>query len=269
MNSKSININKEIVEDFKNWFAGYVQSFKSGDEDFRQNIVMKEKHTWRVCGEILSLGKKLGLNEGELRLAEVIALFHDIGRFEQYARYRTFVDLDSEDHAILGIKILKENDVLRPLDEATRNLIFRTISYHNRASLPRGETGTCLFFTKLLRDADKLDIWKVVTDYYRRKNSRQNVAIELGLPDTPGISGDVYEALMQRKIVDADHLRNLNDFKLLQIGWIYGINFEPTFHCIKERKYLDIIRDHLPPTEKIDNIFSIVQTYLYEQIGAL
>jgi len=230
---------------------------------------MKEKHTLRVCQEILNLGNKLGLNHGDLCLAEVIALFHDIGRFEQYARYKTFVDSDSEDHAALGIKILKENDVLAGFDEPTRNLILRSISYHNRASLPRVETEACLFFTKLLRDADKLDIWKVVTDYYRQKNRRQNVAIELGLPDTPEISNEVYESLMRRHIVNADYLKNLNDFKLLQIGWVYGINFAPTFHCIKERKYLDIIRNHLPKTDKIDNIFSIVQTYLDEQIGAL
>ena len=262
-------MNREMIEEYRDWFDTYVRSFRSEDQEFQQNIEMKEKHTLRVCDEILALGEELGLHTEDLRLAEVLALFHDIGRFEQYGRYRTFVDRDSEDHAALGVKILKEKEVLSELDEPTRNLILRSISYHNRATLPREETEECLFFTKLLRDADKLDIWKVVTDYYRQKNKRQNVAIELGLPDTPGISNEVYVVLMQRHIVDTDHLRNLNDFKLLQIGWVYGINFAPTFHCIKERKYLDMIREHLPQIEKIDNIFSIVQTYLDEQIGAL
>ncbi|MEA1926727.1 MAG: HD family phosphohydrolase, partial [Candidatus Auribacterota bacterium] len=151
--------------------------------------------------------------------------------------------------------------------EPTRDLILRSISYHNRAALPQEETEECLFFTKLLRDADKLDIWKVVTDYYRRKERRRNVAIELGLPDTPGVSGKVYESLMRKEIVDAGHLTNLNDFKLLQIGWIYSINFAPTFNRIEERKYLDIIRDYLPRTELVDNIFSVVESYLYERIG--
>jgi len=266
MKPKTFNVEKVIVKDFQSWFADYVRSFATDDEDFHQNIVMKEKHTWRVCEEILDLGEKLGLSAGDLRLAEVIALFHDVGRFEQYARYRTFNDRDSEDHAALGIKILKKNNLLDRLDGSTQNLILRSISYHNRADLPRKETAACLFFTRLLRDADKLDIWKVVTDYYCRKDKRQNIAIELGLPDTPGISNEVYEALMRRHIVDAEHLRNLNDFKLLQIGWVFGINFAPTFHCIKERKYLDIIREHLPQSEKIDTIFSGVQSYLNEQI---
>ena len=259
-------MNRELVKECRDWFDGYVRSFRSEDQDFQQNIDMKEKHTLRVCDEILSLGKELELNNGDLFLVEILALFHDVGRFEQYNRYRTFVDRDSEDHAALGVKILQEKKVLAGLDEPPRNLILRSISYHNRATLPREETEECLFFAKLLRDADKLDIWKVVTDYYHRKDRRRNVAIELGLPDTPGISQKVYESLMRKEIVDAGHLNNLNDFKLLQIGWLYSINFTPTFHCIKERKYLNIIRKYLPQTKTIDNIFSIVQLYLDEQI---
>ena len=255
-------MNREMVKEYRDWFDDYVRSFRSEDREFQQNIEMKEKHTLRVCDEILALSEELELYNGDLLLAEVLALFHDIGRFEQYARYRTFVDRDSEDHAALGVKILEENDVLVGVDDRSRNLSLRSISYHNRAALPREETEECLFFTKLLRDADKLDIWKVVTDYYRRKDRRRNVAIELGLPDTAGISGKVYESLMRKEIVDAGHLNNLNDFKLLQVGWIYSINFAPTFARIEERKYLNIIRGYLPRTEQIENIFLVVQAHL-------
>jgi hypothetical protein len=112
-----------------------------------------------------------------------------------------------------------------------------------------------LFFTKLLRDADKLDIWRVVTDYYHRKNDRRNGAIELDLPNTPGFSEEVYQDLMNRRIVDINHVKNLNDFKLLQIGWIFDINFDTTMQAIKSRRYLELIRDVLPKSEKIQLIF--------------
>ena len=55
----------------------------------------------QVCKEILNIGEQIELNNDELRLSEVIALFHDIGRFEQYAHYKTFVDRKSENHAEL------------------------------------------------------------------------------------------------------------------------------------------------------------------------
>nr|HID58967.1 HD domain-containing protein [Desulfobacterales bacterium] len=259
-------MNQEIVEGLKNWFVRHVRRFRSGNPNWQRNIALKEDHTKRVCKEILDIGKKLGLSSKDLRLAEIIALFHDIGRFEQYARYRTFVDHHSVDHAELGIKILQKNGVLNRLDQSIRNLILRTILHHNRPTLPEQETETCLFFTKLLRDADKLDIWRVVTDYYRHKDEKRNSAIELGLPDTPGISHDVYDDLIQGRIVDMTHLKNLNDFKLLQVGWIYDINFAPTFQSVRNRDYLGMIRDVLPKSEKIERIFSVVESYLDDQI---
>ena len=263
---KTIAINKAFLDNLNNWFINYVKKFKSGEKEFDQNIVMKEKHTFRVVKEILSLGKILGLEGENLRLAEITALLHDIGRFQQYARYGTFVDLLSEDHAALGVKIIKREGILNNLDEAHRSLILRTVSYHNRAKLPPEETKPCLFFTKLLRDADKLDIYKVVTDYYHRKNKKRNKAIELGLPDTPDISRAVFNAVITDKIVDGREIKNLNDFKLLQVGWIYSVNFQPTFEEIRKRKYLEMIRATLPKTEEIDKIFAHVNSYLDERL---
>lgn len=249
------------VSDLKNWFTRYVQAFQSNDMELLRNIDLKEEHTKRVCKEIIDIGEQLGLNADELRLAEIIALLHDIGRFEQYARYKTFMDGKSEDHAELGIKILKKYRVLEHFDDGMRHLILQPIKFHNRPSLPGDETETCLFFSQLIRDADKLDIWKVVTDYYYRKDGNQNGAIELDLPDTPGISAEVYQDLMNKRIVDIKHVRNLNDFKLLQTGWIFDINFEPTLNCIKKRRYLELIRDVLPKSKEIKEIFDVIHRF--------
>jgi HD superfamily phosphodiesterase len=256
------NISQKDVNNFKEWFDTYVCTFKTGDEHQHENIALKEEHTRRVCKEILGIGKDLGLEEHELCLAETAALFHDIGRFEQYACYQTFVDSQSVDHSLLGIKILKENDVLCGLDRPVQDLILRAIRYHNRATLPGEETETCLFFTKLLRDADKLDIWRVVTDYYHQKDGKRNNVIECGLPDTPAISEEVYHDVMNKKIVDVKHVKNLNDFKLLQIGWVFDINFSPTFQRIKTRRYLDMLRDVLPKSRKIRDVFAVAQSFL-------
>lgn len=256
------NINKQTVEDLKKWFESYIETFKSDDADLRQNVELKEKHTKRVCEEILYIGKELKLTNQNLHLAEITALFHDIGRFEQYKDYRTFSDQKSVNHAGLGVKVLREKGVLNKFDKPTEKLILKVILYHNRAVLPPKEAKICLFFSKLLRDADKLDIWRVVIDYYYRKNRKRSNAIELGLPDTPGISDDVYKDLMEKRIVNFKHLKNLNDFKLLQVGWIYDINFKPTFRRIKERDYLKMIYNVLPESQRIKDIFDMVQLYL-------
>lgn len=260
------SISEKNVQYLKDWFFQYVQTFKQGDKNFQENIILKENHTMQVCKEILNIGKQIELNNDELRLSEVIALFHDIGRFEQYSHYKTFVDNKSENHAELGVKILKDNHVLVGLDESMQSLILRIISYHNRASLPENETDTCLFYTKLLRDADKLDIWRIVTDYYKQKNGKQNVALELDLPNTSGISDEVYQELTNMRIVDIKHVKNLNDFKLLQMGWVFDVNFDTTFHCIQSRHYIEMIGDVLPKSKDIQNIISIIQLYLDKRI---
>lgn len=257
-----IIIDKKIVHDLRSWFTEYVKTFKYADNNLQQNICLKEEHTRRVCKEIVSIGEQVGLDEDKLLIAEIIALFHDIGRFEQYDLYRTFSDKKSEDHAELGIKVLKKYKVLTQFDASTKDLILCSIKHHNKPKLPNLETDTCLFFSRLIRDADKLDILNILTDYYHRKDRKHNGTLELNLPDNPGISPEVYQALINRQIVDMKHVRNLNDFKLLQTGWVFDINFQPTSDRIKECRYMEMIHDVLPESKEIEEIFDIVHSAL-------
>ena len=220
----SLNPDEPCLVSLRGWFEQYVATFHSEDPEIQYNFDLKRDHTRRVCMEILDIGNHVGLGSRALFLAEILAWFHDIGRFEQYARYGTFFDLKSEDHAALGVHILKEHHVLRALDEQTQDLILRCISYHNRASLPAEESETCLFFSRLLRDADKLDIWRVLTRYYHEKGNNRNQTIELDLEDAPEVSQEVYEDLLAGRIVRSDALRTLTDFKFLQMGWVYDLS---------------------------------------------
>ncbi|HOO45278.1 MAG TPA: HD domain-containing protein [Deltaproteobacteria bacterium] len=252
---------------FREWFDGYIATFDTNDRDLSINIALKKEHTLRVCNEIDSLGKELGLTRSDLIMADVLALFHDIGRFEQYRRFRTFVDAVSVNHAEFGVEILKENAVLDILDEKTADFIERIISYHNRAVLPEEETPEVLFFSRLLRDADKLDIYFVLTSYYSRAGCEKNRAIELGLPDTQDISRDVIETLMAHRVISHSQVRSLNDFKILQAAWVFDINFRPTYRRLHQKGYLDVIRASLPATEKVDEIFKAIGSYLEDRIS--
>jgi len=201
------------------------------------------------------------LSEEDLCLAEACGLLHDIGRFEQYSKYRTFADYKSENHAILGVKIIRDNGVLDCLEPAAANIVVCAVGCHNMASLPEGESERCLFFLKLLRDADKIDIWRVVTEHYRDAGDNRNRTVELDLPDIDGISAPVYKALMDGKLVQMADLRTLQDFKLLQIGWVYDLNFTRAFHIVQERKFLKAIRNTLPRD-------SLLVTNVYERACA-
>lgn len=259
-------ISREELKELKEWFAAYVRSFCSMERLQQRNFLLKEEHTLRVCEEIRAIGREVGCDEEELVLAEAVALLHDIGRFEQYARYRTFVDLRSENHAVLGLKVLANKALLDGFDPQVQQIINEAIRHHNRASLPM-EEAEWLFYVRLLRDADKLDIWQVVTEYYQHAQQERNEAIELDLPDIPEISEPVLQDLAQKKIVQVRHLKSLNDFKLLQMGWIFDINYLPTYRAIRERRYLEKIRRVLPPDVRIDEIHAVMQHHLEMRIA--
>ena len=258
-------LNKKDVDDLVTWFNDYIRRFDLGHNDWQRNIELKKEHSLRVSNECRHIGEELDLAESRLYLAEILGLFHDIGRFEQYAQYKTFMDRDSTNHAELGESVLRETGVLNRLDETTQEIIYRAVRFHNLAEIPGNVNGDLLFYTKLLRDADKLDIYKVVTDYYHRGDKEKNDAIELNLPDSPGISSAVYDDLMKGQFVKTDHIQNLNDFKMLQIGWVYDINFEPTMRFIVERGYLDLIKAVLPDTNEIDEVFARIDSFINEK----
>jgi hypothetical protein len=251
------------LPELKGWFEDYVIRFTSEDPLVQENIDMKALHTRKVCGIIMDIGKSLALPPEDLAIGEITALLHDVGRFDQYKRYGTFVDHRSEDHAALSVSIIQTHQILHDLKPDSAKLILWAIQHHNRAVLPRNEDQRKLLFSKLLRDADKIDIWRVVTDYYKQAGERRNPAIELDLPDENWISDLPYESLMNGELVKMTDLKTLNDFKVFQIGWIYDINYPRTFQLIRDKKYLEIICDalHTKPS-RVAAIYNQVHSYL-------
>lgn len=139
---------KNDLDFFKNWFLEYVDQFSSSDYFTQENIKRKIEHTGRVCINILLLAKSEKIGEEGNRLAETIALFHDLGRFEQFMRYKTFVDSESEDHALLGVKILKRMGILSHLPPKEKYLILKAVEYHNRLEVPEVQKAPKNFFLR-------------------------------------------------------------------------------------------------------------------------
>lgn len=257
---------------FRKWFLDYVESFSSSDPLVRANIELKIEHTKRVCKNILLLAKSEKLGKEECRLAETIALFHDLGRFEQFTKYRTFKDSESENHAVLGVKILKKTRILSRLSEKEQNLILKAIEYHNLIEIPEYVNNSCennsselLFHSKLIRDADKLDILKLISKGCESKEDL-NPALELYLPDTSGCSGPVIEAILNNKMAKIEDVKNRNDIKLLRLSWVFDINFPGTFTLLRDFRYLEIIQASLPETEDILRVRKHLKTYLEKQV---
>ena len=248
---------------FRAWFDDYVAGFYGDDEYVNANLKLKEVHTRRTCKEMLYLAKELGLSDEQMRLAEVIALFHDIGRFEQFVRYRTYVDVRSVNHCLLGLEVLRQTKALDEVDGPQRQLIEKAIEYHGSKELPPDLNGDCLLMSKLIRDADKIDSLYVMTDCYRQYvDNPQDYKLEIELPDEPVYSKEVLDELLAGRRIDYARLRTLNDMKLCLLGWVYDVNFVPTLKRIKQLRILEMLVDFLPKTEDIKRVRQKIFEYV-------
>lgn len=261
-------ITKELVDSYKIYFNDYVNQFIASHKDLAENIEIKAEHSRKVSKEIVGLAENLSLSEKEVLLAEIIGLFHDIGRFKQYVKYQTFSDSKSQNHADLGVEVLKENDVLKDLAKDEKEVIYKSIINHSRAEIIPDENEKVVFYSKLIRDADKLDIWRLITEYYmiKEQENGENKSLELELPDTSEISNEVIDAIINQKVVLKESMKTLNDFKLLQIAWIFDMNFKYSIQRVYEKKYLEKIFDTLPNNEKVMKIREIVELYFKNHI---
>ena len=239
---------------FRNWFSAYTEKFHSSDEDIEEMLMIKLAHSYRVSENCRNIGIDLGLAENELLVAETIGLLHDVGRFEQSVRYGTMHDARSQNHAALE----KEN-ILLNLNEGEQEIILTAIHLHNVKELPKIPDKKTSFFARLIRDADKLDILGVVTNYYEERMEKRNPIIELDLKNSPEYSRIIIENILEEKVCDSRDMRTLNDFKLFQLSWVFDINFLSTLGRISENRYFERILAELPDNREIRNAYSHIQ----------
>ncbi|MBN1575207.1 MAG: HD domain-containing protein [Chitinispirillaceae bacterium] len=244
----------------KQRFQNYVRRFYTGDESFDSAIRLKEEHTAKVMVEILDIANSMNIKRGWCYCAEIVACLHDIGRFEQFARYRTYADSKSEDHALLGVKTLDSSDILEGVDPAAREVIREVVLNHNRADLPEKPNPESSFFLMALRDADKIDILRVVTRHYCGLDSGDT--IRLGLPDVPAVSKAVVQSVIRGEIVRNEDVRTFNDLKLLQLGWVFDLNYTRSFEKVRERMYIDKIAAVLPRTGGVERAIAAARRHL-------
>jgi hypothetical protein len=261
-------MNYEQLIKFKAWFDEFVAGFYGDDEYVNANIKLKEEHSGRVCSEMLYLADQLHLVGNQRLLAETIALFHDVGRFPQFLKYQTYSDPKSINHCLLGLEVLQKENVLTQLPDDERQIIEAAIRYHGEKELPSNLAGDTLLLSKMIRDADKLDIFNVVIKaYIQQRDDPDNFKLEIELPDEPRFTPEVLDAILTGGRIDYKSLRTMNDMKLCVLGWVYDVNFVPTLSRLKQRRHLETIFEFLPDTPDIRKVREKIFAYVEDKIS--
>ena len=140
-------------------FHNYANRYYNRDPRVR----MKANHAEQVARISAEIARALGLEKEDQDTAWLIGVLHDIGHFEQLARYGTFFDSGSTDHAALGADLLFKEGLIRDYISvmSTDDLIECAIRAHNRYRLPKNLSDAERTFCRILRDADKVDILRI------------------------------------------------------------------------------------------------------------
>lgn len=211
-------------------FLKYVQNYDLNNE----NIKRKEQHSLRVMAISKKIAEELKLSEEEIKLATLIGLIHDIGRFEQYTKWKTFSDRISTNHGVLGSKILEENNFIRTFVTENKydEIIKKAIINHNKYQIDENLNKTELLYSKIIRDADKIDILYEVADGILMK--------DVDLRDLC-ISENYFRQFHSKKTIKIADEQNDLDKLILKIAFIFDLNFECSKKIIKEEKYIERI----------------------------
>ena len=119
------------------WFLDYVRSFINGNAE-SEVLRMKRDHSQRVAEDMTGIARDLGLAEDDVHTARILGWLHDVGRFHQYAQYRTLRDDQSVNHGQVGLQVLDSAQVLLVCEPADRELIRMGTGCHNRRTVPPG-----------------------------------------------------------------------------------------------------------------------------------
>ncbi len=215
------------IKKAKKAFDEYVKDYNMSDK----MIYLKYHHTYRVCEQSIKISKSLGLNEEDSNLSYLIALLHDIGRFEQEKRYGTFNDIKSMDHGAFGCKLLFEEGLIRKFidDDKYDEIIRKAIYNHNKYSIDESLNERELMHAKIIRDIDKIDIIYNV--------------VELGgivLHDDDSAIGDAVKiSFNNNKPIKKEDRVTKNDSVMIMFAFIFDLNYKYSYEYFLKNDFVN------------------------------
>jgi len=246
-------------------FVAFLKKFAKGDDFYTQNINLKIVHTYKTLAHCKNIAESINLNESSVLIASTIGLLHDIGRFPQFEKYRTYDDRASEDHAVLGIKTIEDEAILKGIDKESASLICDAISYHNSFHLPQNIDEKTKLFSNIIRDADKLDIFRVLSGYYSSIDDKSRSVIEFGLPETDSYSLDYIDNVFNYKSCDYRFAKSVNDLRIMRMSWVLNLSFAYSFNVVSESDFVSISKKMLPDTPEILKLAVFVEEFVRER----
>mgnify|MGYP004513027797 FL=1 len=245
----------------KEAFERYLDGYDRENDKVKLKIV----HTYGVVECSRKIAEGLKLSEEDRRLAEIIGLLHDIGRFEQLKRYDSF-EPGTMDHASFGVEILFEEGMIRQfVKEDTWDGIIRTaIARHSDYCLDGIRDERELLHARIIRDADKLDNCRVKLE--------DSVEAMLGVSaeevGRTKITPEIMQQFEAQMSVRSETRKTKMDYWMSYLAYFYDINFNVTYEMIEENHFVDKLVKRIPyedpeTAETMEKVRQELNTYIH------
>jgi HAD superfamily hydrolase (TIGR01509 family) len=279
------SINKPAInrKNVINTFAEYVRNYDPSDE----KIKLKIDHTYRVAGMCQRIAESLGLSEPDVDIAWLLGMLHDIGRFEQIRRFGTFNDVQSVDHAEFGADLLFKEGLIRKFAEGyyeecelarsgneeaeqiiknnehhnkDTGLLEMAIRQHNKYRVKEDLTERQRMFCDILRDADKVDIFKVNADI------PMEIIYDVTTEELKNgiITKEVLESFYKKETVLKSVRRSAVDHIVGHISLLFELVYKESYRQAKEQGYVYKLLDFKSDVPEINAEFDDMRKYVDE-----
>lgn len=245
-------------------FKKFINKYDNQDDlGFNLKIV----HTYHVSENAKNLATKLNLSEEDIALAELIGLLHDIGRFEEI---KVMNDINSVkfNHATYASKMLFDDNLIREFIEEDKydSIIKNAIENHNKLKIEDGLDEKSLLHARIIRDADKLDNYRVKKDekieeiFPGRVNSKEELEESL-------IDDKVYETVLSNKCVDIHDRVYPLDYWICVLAFTFDLFFKESLQIVKDNDYINILIDkfdykNIDSNNKMEEIRKVLNNYI-------
>lgn len=279
------SINKPVInrKNVINAFAEYVRNYDPSDE----KIKLKIDHTYRVAGLCQRIAESLGLSEPDVDIAWLLGMLHDIGRFEQIRRFGTFNDVQSVDHAEFGADLLFKEGLIRKFAEGyyeecelaepenqedeqiiknnehhnkDTGLLEMAIRQHNKYRVKEDLTERQRMFCDILRDADKVDIFKVNADI------PMEIIYDVTTEELKNgvITKEVLESFYKKETVLKSVRRSVVDHIVGHISLLFELVYKESYRQAKEQGYVYKLLNFKSDVPEVNAEFDDMRKYVDE-----
>lgn len=239
---------EKAIEKFNEYTSNYDMSIKE--------INFKYYHSFTVSQLMGELAYRLKLDKEKIEVARVIGLLHDIGRFEQFTKYKVLSD-EFSDHADESVIYLFNEEHIRDYIKNSKydNLIKTAIKYHNKFEIPEGLSEDELLFTKMIRDMDKVDIYKQLAIHYNY------------LFEADSVSEEVLKYFKEEKQMPISMIKTNSDDILFFLSFLFDINFEESFDILVSSDNFDLFLSTVDVASNSENLWRKIRELCFDKIN--